>query len=90
MSGQPWSGRRRQAARDLVAARLPAPCTRCPDLVDGTTAWDVDHVHPLAQGGALWDPTNHGPAHAACNRSAGATMGNHLRSGRGRRLPRLT
>lgn len=85
-----WSGPRATRARARVAARLPAPCTRCGLDVDGSTAWDVDHVQALAQGGSVWDPSNHGPAHAACNRSAGATMGNHLRSGRGRRLPRLT
>lgn len=85
-----WHGPRATRARALVAATLPAPCTRCALPVDGTVPWDVDHVQALAEGGALWDPTNHGPAHARCNRAAGARMGNYRRSGRGRRLPRTT
>mgnify|MGYP003330099328 FL=1 len=48
-------------ARAALAPLLPAPCTRCGQDVAPTDEWDAD-LRP--QGWA--------PAHASCNRSAGA------------------
>lgn len=53
-----------------------APCWRCGLPMYRWQKLDLDHVTPRALGGAG------GPAvlaHASCNRSAGATLGNRMR-----------
>lgn len=85
-SRERWSGPRVTRLRALFATRLPAPCTRCPRPVETGQDWDLDHLVSLTEGGAMWDPANIGVAHASCNRSAGATLGNQRRSRARRRL----
>lgn len=61
--------------RRAIAATLPQPCVRCGHDVNREDRWDVDHVPALAL-----DPDAPAyPAHATCNRSAGATLGNRMR-----------
>jgi hypothetical protein len=53
----------RRRVADAVATGF-APCSRCGELIDPTGPWDLDHSddgHGYA-----------GPAHARCNRAAGA------------------
>lgn len=80
-----WGGSRATRLRAAIRARLPLPCTKCGVDVQRTDTWDVDHITARIDGGTD-HPSNLGPAHASCNRSAGATAGNHRRSGRARRL----
>ena len=70
-----WSGQRARAA---IAATLPAPCPFCGRLVKLGQAWDVDHATPRIHGGTD-TAGNLRPAHAACNRAAGARLGRGLR-----------
>ena len=51
-----------RAARGAVLARTPL-CARC-----GAPATEVDHVVPVADGGALLDPDNLQPLCAGCHR----------------------
>jgi hypothetical protein len=60
---------RREVAR-LVDAGL-ARCCRCHELIVPGTPWDLDHSDDRSG--------YRGPAHARCNRSAGAVKGNRLR-----------
>jgi 5-methylcytosine-specific restriction endonuclease McrA len=52
MSGRPYDLRRWRRIRKLQLAREPL-CRMC-----GRTATDVDHIRPLADGGAFDDPAN--------------------------------
>lgn len=82
-----YSGTRATRLRAIVRAQLPLPCTKCGAQVPADSDdWDVDHLHARADGGAVWDVRNVGPAHSSCNRAAGARDGNARRSGTGRRL----
>ena len=67
-----------QAHKDLRAYWLTQlkggvtiQCSRCGHPVLPTDAWDLDHTDDRR--GYL------GPAHASCNRAAGAAKGNRLR-----------
>lgn len=44
----------------------------------GCTRWatHVDHIVPLVQGGAMWDPANLRASCATCNLSRGGRLGN--------------
>src|SRR3954471_21185633 len=54
-------------------ARLPAQCSRCPELVQPWDEWDLDHADiPRALGG---DNSGARPAHRSCNRKAGLELG---------------
>ena len=81
-----WGGRRAQQLTALVLARDDYRC-RMP-TVDGSecgaVATTADHVVPIAEGGALWDPANMRAACGPHNFSAGGTLANQ------RRLSRLT
>lgn len=62
------------ARRSWLACHPTRTCNLC-----GRPGADtVDHVVPLALGGAD-HPGNWQPAHRSCNSSAGATLGNQLR-----------
>lgn len=91
-----WGGRRVQLlrARMLAAVRAGgAICTRCGQPIPPDTPAeliDLDHLLALAEGGTVWDPANHGPAHATCNRAAGARLTNHRRTATYTRTRRWT
>jgi 5-methylcytosine-specific restriction protein A len=55
---------------------------RCQVRGPGCTlvADQVDHITPLANGGAKYDPTNLRAACTHCNASLGATLGNQRRT----------
>lgn len=58
-----------------MALTLPAPCPFCSELVQAGDVWDVDHAVPRSADPArVWDPANLRPAHARCNRAAGARL----------------
>ena len=71
-----WGGRRAQSVRAELARTLPAPCSVCGQIVTTDQAWDVDHIEPRAEGGAVWDYRNCAIAHAKCNRARGARQTN--------------
>lgn len=61
---------RRRTARIVAAGR--ATCSRCSQPILPGQPWDLDHTD---------DRTAYaGPAHASCNRAAGARKGNRLRA----------
>ena len=62
--------RTRGAARAAVLERTGGRCYLCGRALD-PSAFDVDHVHPLAAGGAH-APANVAPACPTCNRRRGA------------------
>lgn len=74
-SGRPW---RRLVA--LAKAELPPVCHLCGHLIDlslyhnDPMSWTLDHLHPLAHGGAPEDMGNVAPAHRVCNSRKGARM----------------
>lgn len=79
--------RARALLRPMVAAGL-AVCWRCGKPIPADAReedWDAGHLDDLARGG---DPDDERRAaeHSSCNRSAGARLGNQLRSRRSRRL----
>jgi 5-methylcytosine-specific restriction endonuclease McrA len=49
-------------------------CSHCGRLIHTGQDWDLDHVVPRADGGPEWRAANIRPAHASCNRAAGARM----------------
>lgn len=59
--------------RQAIALTLPAPCHHCHQPVTWDQAWDVDHDPPLS---VAPEQARAYPAHARCNRSAGARLGN--------------
>ena len=74
-----------QKARKAMPAPKGDPCPYCRRPMWEGQLLDLDHAIPRAfnGGGALrW-------AHASCNRSSGATLGNRLRKGKGRALPEV-
>jgi 5-methylcytosine-specific restriction endonuclease McrA len=85
-SGEPpWAGPRAQRLAALVLARDGYRCRMTgpdglPCLALATTA---DHVIPIAEGGAVWDPANMRAACAPHNYAAGA----RLRNARTQRRP---
>ena len=80
-----------QELRRAWAPSLPLPCLTCPDLVypypwDG---WDIGHIVSRKDAPELmWDPSNHWPQHAACNRAT-SLPGGGRGSRPGRRRPRV-
>lgn len=63
-----WSGRNQAAAREWVAARLPAPCGRCGRTVDGTRPWNVGHKRSRASFPELtMEPSNWQPECRKCS-----------------------
>jgi 5-methylcytosine-specific restriction endonuclease McrA len=64
---QRWGGRR---AQDYTRRTLQEYGDLC--IICGTPGADTaDHVIPRAEGGAVYDLTNLGPAHSRCNSSRG-------------------
>ncbi|MFD4474684.1 HNH endonuclease [Streptomyces sp. NPDC058471] len=74
-SGRPWRRLVAQAKREL-----PPICHLCGKLIDMSLhwndewAWTLDHIHPLAHGGAPEDLGNVAPAHRGCNLKKGAKI----------------
>lgn len=72
-SGRPW---RRLVA--LAKRELPPVCHLCGKIIDmglhynDEWAWTLDHLTPLASGGAPEDLSNVAPAHRKCNSIKGA------------------
>ena len=75
-----WGGNDSRKARAIVAAMLPAQCTRCPNIVTADMDWHADHIQEHAFGGAS-NAGNYGPAHAKCNTSAGGKIGARITHG---------
>lgn len=72
MSGYGRPHREERARWQPVVEQGEAVCSRCHTAIVPGSDWDLDHTDDRA--GYL------GPAHARCNRSAGATRGNHARA----------
>lgn len=73
--GDPHHGR---PYRRLIASmRGTQPCFWCRELIDDELpsphplSRTVEHIVPLAEGGALLDPDNCAPAHRRCNETRG-------------------
>ena len=49
------------------------PCRRCKGVLREGMAWDLGHLVPMAQGGALTSD-NVWPEHPRCNRKAGQQL----------------
>jgi 5-methylcytosine-specific restriction endonuclease McrA len=70
-----WQRRR---LRPQVLAIHGDTCWLCEERIDLTLRWphskslSIDHVVPLAKGGAPYDLANLRPAHVGCNTSRGA------------------
>jgi hypothetical protein len=86
MSARKYSGTRSTAARKVVAAMLPSPCTICHRVVTADMQWQADHITPRviaeAQGWSITEidsPSNLGLAHRSCNEGSGAKLGNASR-----------
>lgn len=80
--GRDWAHqKRRKRWADRLRNEGPYPCQRCGRPVYADDAWDLGHPDgaDLVLGG---DGEGSAPEHRACNRSAGATLGNLLRQGR--------
>ena len=87
-----WGGSTAQRARRVVAATLPAPCSKCGRPVTPDQAWDVDHLAPRhARPDLALDPRNWAPAHRRCNRRAGqaVTSAKRTAAARARRARRV-
>jgi 5-methylcytosine-specific restriction endonuclease McrA len=65
--------RRWQQLRARIRATTPAVCWICGQRINlglawpDPESWTLDHIVPIAEGGAGLDPANLRPAHAACN-----------------------
>lgn len=69
---------RSRAIRPVLAAQLPLPCLEgCGRLVQPGEKWHIAHIIPAALGGRT-TLENVGVAHAHCNHSAGAKLGNAI------------
>lgn len=57
-----------------------APCHLCGRPIDYTLpasdpwSFQLDHIVPIARGGAVYDPENVAPAHRICNARKGKSM----------------
>lgn len=73
--GRPWRRLVKVAKREL-----PPVCGICGGMIDMTLhwnhemAWTLDHIRPLAEGGAPEDLSNLTPAHRVCNSKKGAKL----------------
>lgn len=73
-------GRSWRAFVALCKRELPPVCHICEKAIDMTLhwndpyAWTVDHIVPLAEGGAPEDLSNAAPAHRVCNSRKGARL----------------
>lgn len=77
-----WGGDWTREARARWATDVAdgqVSCHLCSLPIGPGQQWDIDHLVPLAAGGDMRDPNNQRPAHARCNRSRGASMGNQMR-----------
>lgn len=75
-------GTQHEKLRARWAPRVAAgvvPCARCGMRIPPGAAWDLDHDDDRRG--------YRGPAHASCNRSAGAAKGNAMRAPRAPRRP---
>jgi len=67
-----------RAIRPVLAAQLPLPCLEgCGRLVQSGEKWHIAHIVPAALGGRT-ELSNVGVAHARCNHSSGAKLGNAI------------
>ena len=85
-----WNGRRATEIRARFQARIEGGelfvCPFCRRPVMAWQRWDVDHAQPQTFDRAdvhTFNVENLRPAHARCNRAAGAKLGNRMRAGRG-------
>lgn len=63
-----------------AAVRSGAPCGFCGLRLTAEDRIDVDHIEPVSVAPhRIFDRSNLRPAHASCNRSHGAAMGNRAR-----------
>lgn len=62
----------------MCKRELPPVCHLCGHIIDmrlhwnDPMAWTLDHIIPLARGGAPEDISNAAPAHRVCNSKKGA------------------
>ena len=76
------SGRSWRKFVQLCKRELPPICHLCGKMIDMSLhwndewAWTIDHIIPLAEGGAPESLENAAPAHRICNSIKGAKM-NH-------------
>lgn len=70
-----------QRRKKLLPKAYGMACPLCGGVMVRGQSLDLDHSTPVVMGGSTGDRI----VHAACNRSAGATLGNRLRGGRGSR-----
>lgn len=61
----------------LIQAGHRPVCRRCGDPIEPGQRWQLGHITDLALGG---NPKTRKPEHARCNETAGATLGNALRT----------
>lgn len=81
MAKQGYGWDHQQRRKKLLPKAYGMACALCGLVMLKGQALDLDHSTPLALGGSVGDRI----IHAACNRSAGATMGNRMRRRRGSR-----
>lgn len=77
MSSDPRHSGWWQALRRAYASTIPCPCGICGRWVRRGEPWDLDHVRPVARGGAR------GPVrvtHRSCNREQGMTIARGYRT----------
>jgi hypothetical protein len=79
MTGAKYRGAHRRLSERMRALALGSPCVRCGQPLLPGQSFDLDHDDD--------NPRRYrGVAHSSCNRSAGATKGNRLRSHPPRRI----
>lgn len=81
-SNRTYSVKQRKVRALLLPYAYGTYCPLCGQVMVQGQALDLDHSTPVVLGG---DGAGDRIAHASCNRSAGATLGNQLR---GRRASR--
>ena len=84
-----YEGKRVYRNRAVVAAMLPAACTKCGRVVTADMRWHADHILSRYEAEAMGmseaqidSPSSLGPAHASCNEKDGARLGNMARATR--------
>jgi 5-methylcytosine-specific restriction endonuclease McrA len=89
-----WGGRRVAALRAAWQPLIDEGGILCPFCslpIRPGQAWDLDHRIPkVIAPEAIWDESNHRPAHASCNRRHGAVLGNRSRKRRASRRRRTS
>jgi hypothetical protein len=85
--GDPHHGRPYRRHVKATRARPDTDvCVRCLNYINKDLlwphpdSWTLDHIPALADGGRLLDPAHSHGAHARCNSTAGAYLGNRRRN----------